>query len=42
MIARRGVSFFPVVLWMEIAVMYACESIKQVVPHIKHLDMEIR
>jgi hypothetical protein len=42
MIARRGVPIFLVVLLMEIAVMYVHESIKEAVPQIKHLDMEIR
>jgi len=41
MIARRGVQFFLVALLMEIAVMHVYESIKEAVPHIKHLDMEI-
>jgi len=42
MIAHRGVPFFVVVLLMEIAVMHVYESIKEAVPDVKHLDMEIR
>jgi len=42
MIAHRGVPFFLVVLLMEIAMMYVYESIKEAMPHNKHLDMEIR
>jgi len=41
MIAGRGVLCFPVVLLMETAVMDVYESIKEAVPHNKHLDMDI-
>jgi hypothetical protein len=42
MIAHRGVPFFLVVLLMDIAVMHVYESMKEAVPHNKHLHMEIR
>jgi len=41
MIASRDVPLFLVVLLMEIAVMHGYESIKEAVPHNKHLHMEI-